>query len=56
MEKVAVFVDHPVSHPNLGRLEKGYSIVTQDQAEEWMNVAYEVRIAAPSEVAAAYGL
>lgn len=53
--KVAIFVDHAVSHPSFGRLEKGFSIVTQEEADNWMSVS-TARIATPSEVAAAYGL
>jgi len=42
-------------HPVLGRLEKGYNIVSSDDAEQWIKISNKVREASPYEVAAHYG-
>lgn len=55
-DKVAVFSSGNLYHPNYGRLEKGYTILTPDTAEAWMNISNKVREATPEEVAIAYGV
>jgi cell division protein FtsN len=52
--QVAVYSDGKLSHPALGRLTKGYNIVSKEQADEWMKVSTKVRLATPEEVASAY--
>lgn len=52
--QVAVYSSGKVAHPALGRLHKGYNIVTPAQADEWMKLSNKVRMATPEEVAAAY--
>lgn len=52
--QVAVYSSGKVAHPALGRLDKGYNIVTPAQADEWMKLSNKVRMATPEEVAAAY--
>jgi hypothetical protein len=53
---VAVHTDHPLYFGPLGRLEIGYTILTPEKAAEWQAVSGSVRIATPTEVAAAYGV
>lgn len=55
-DKIAVFSDHSLYDGTLGRLESGYTILTQQEAEKWMRVTPSVRTATPAEVAAAYGV
>ena len=55
-DKIAVFTDHGLYDGTLGRLEKGYTILTQEKAEERLQAAPSVRVATPVEVAAAYGV
>ena len=52
--QVAVYSSGKLAHPALGRLDKGYNIVTPAQADEWMKISNKVRMATPEEVAAAY--
>lgn len=52
--QVAVHSSGKLAHPALGRLDKGYNIVTPAQADEWMKISNKVRMATPEEVAAAY--
>jgi len=52
--QVAVYSSGKIAHPALGRLDKGYNIVTPAQADEWMKLSNKVRMATPEEVAAAY--
>jgi hypothetical protein len=53
--KVALYVPNNMFHPVLGRLEKGYNIVSSDDAEQWIKISNKVREASPYEVAAHYG-
>lgn len=53
--QVAVYSEGKIAHPALGRLDKGYNIVSSVQADEWMKVSNRVRLATPEEVAIAYG-
>jgi len=50
---VAVFTSNPLYDRELGRLERGYSILDQDTAQKWIDKGF-ARLATPSEVAAAY--
>lgn len=53
--QVAVYSEGKLVHPALGRLVKGYNVVTPETAEEWIRVSNKVRMATPEEVALAYG-
>ena len=53
--QVAVYSEGKLAHPALGRLDKGYNVVSSAQAEEWMKISNRVRLATPEEVAIAYG-
>lgn len=55
-DKVALYVENPQFDRILGRLERGYQIVTKDQAESWLKITNKVREATPQEVAIAYGV
>ena len=55
-QPTAVYSEGKLAHPALGRLTKGYNIVTPEQAEEWMKISTKVRMATPEEVAIAYGV
>jgi len=52
--QVAVYSEGKLAHPALGRLTKGYNVVSKEQADEWMKLSKKVRLATPEEVAAAY--
>ncbi len=52
--KVALFAPNSIVHPALGRLNKGYTIVDSDKAEEWLKISDKVRQATPQEVASAF--
>jgi hypothetical protein len=53
-EKVALFAPNPIVHPILGRLNRGYTIVSANDAEQWLKISEKVREASPQEVASAY--
>lgn len=54
---VALYADHNLFHPKLGRFEKGYQVLTQDEADIWLKaVGRRLRVATPQEVAAYYGV
>lgn len=53
--KVAVYSTKNVDWPGVGRVSKGYNIVTRDQAEKWSTRSH-IRIATPEEVAGEFGL
>jgi len=55
-DKVAIFSSNSLYDRNLGRLEKGYQIVTKEQAEAWTQISDKVREVTPQEVAIAYGV
>lgn len=55
-KKVAIFSKGKLFHPTLGRLDKGYSVVSKEDAQEWMKISNKVREATPEEVAMAYGV
>ena len=52
--KVALFAPNSLVHPSLGRLNKGYTIVNPDKAQEWLKISEKVREATPQEVASAF--
>ena len=52
--KVALFAPNSLVYPGLGRLDKGYTIVDSDKAQEWIKISDKVREATPQEVASAF--
>ncbi len=54
-ETVAVYSDRNVFWTGLGRLVKGYNIVTPEQAGQWLTRNH-VREATPEEVASQFGV
>jgi hypothetical protein len=54
--KVAVYSSGNVYHPSLGRIEKGYTILSPESAEAWKKISNKIREATPEEVAMAYGV
>lgn len=54
---VALYVENSsVNDKTLGKLVRGYNIVPQEVASQWIDKNLKVRIATPEEVAAAYGV
>jgi hypothetical protein len=53
---VAVLAENGLFDISLGRLVKGYNIVTPENAEAWINMTNKVRLATAQEVAQAYGV
>ena len=51
---VALYSDRNVHWSGVGKLEKGYNIVTKEQAAKWLTRNH-VREASPEEVASEYG-
>jgi hypothetical protein len=51
--KVAIYSSKNLYWGEVGRLLKGYNIVTAEQAEQWLTTKH-TRIATPEEVAGAY--
>ncbi len=54
-ETVAIYSDRNVAWTGVGRIVKGYNIVTPDQAEQWLTRNH-VREATPEEVASQFGV
>lgn len=54
VEKVAVFSTKNITVPGLGKVYRGYNIVTKDAANQWATKPY-IRIATPEEVAKEFG-
>ena len=54
-DKVAVHSTRNVDWPGVGKVSKGYNIVTAEQAEKW-STRNHIRIATPQEVAGEFGL
>jgi hypothetical protein len=54
-EKVAIFSTKNVSWEGVGKVNKGYNIVTKELADKWLTRSH-VRTATPKEVAEEYGL
>jgi hypothetical protein len=55
-DMVAVLAENGLFDASLGRLVKGYNIVTSENAEAWINMTNKVRLATAQEVAQAYGV
>lgn len=55
-DKVAVFSSGNLFHPSYGRLNKGYTVLDNETAKNWMSISNKVREATPEEVAMAYGV
>lgn len=53
-EKVAVHSTKNVSWPGVGKVYRGYNIVTKDQADKWLTRGH-IRLATPEEVAQEFG-
>ena len=51
---VAIYSDRNVSWVGVGKISKGYNIVSTDQAEKWLTRRH-VREATPEEVASEFG-
>lgn len=54
-DKYAIFSSKNISWIGLGKISKGYNIVTKEEAEKWLTRS-GVREATPEEVASYYGL
>jgi hypothetical protein len=54
LTKVALFAPNSIVYPGLGRLNKGYTIVESDKAQNWLKISDKVREATPQEVASAF--
>lgn len=55
-KSVAVYSSGNLYYQPLGRLEKGYTILSPEVAQQWMTISNKVREATPEEVAIAYGV
>jgi hypothetical protein len=53
-EKVAVFSTKNVTWPEVGKVYRGYNIVSKDAAEKWATRSH-IRIATPEEFAEEFG-
>ena len=53
-EKVAVFSTRNVTWSGVGKVYRGYNIVTKEQSEKWLNRDH-IRLATPEEVAKEFG-
>jgi hypothetical protein len=53
-EKVAIFSDRNVTWGGVGKVYRGYNIVTEKEAEQWLTRNH-VRMATPEEVAREFG-
>lgn len=54
-EKIAVYSDRNISWKEVGRLSKGYSFITREEAEAWTRLK-GVREASPEEVASHFDI
>ncbi len=54
VEKIAVFSTKNITVPGLGKVYRGYNIVTKDAADQWITKSY-IRLATPEEVAKEFG-
>lgn len=52
---IAVFSTKNVTWNGVGKVNRGYNIVTQEEADQWATRSH-IRIATPQEVAKEYGL
>lgn len=55
VEKVAVHSTRNVTWSGVGKVYRGYNIVTQEQADKWLTRDH-IRMATPEEVAKEFGL
>jgi hypothetical protein len=53
-EKLALYSSKNVSWPGVGKILKGYNIVTKSASEKWLQRDH-VRVASPEEVARNFG-
>jgi len=54
VEKIAIYSTSNVNWEGVGKVYKGYNIVTKDASEQWLTRSH-VRIATPEEVKKAFG-
>lgn len=54
VEKVAVFSTRNVTWNGVGKVYRGYNIVTKDEADQWLKRDH-IRLATPEEVAKEFG-
>lgn len=54
-EKVALYSEKNINWNGIGRMSKGYNIVTKEAAKKWLTLR-GIREATPEEVASHYGL
>ena len=52
-KQVAIYSTKNLYWEKVGRLSKGYNLVTEENAEQWLTLGH-TRIATPEEVAGAY--
>jgi len=52
---IAVFSTKNVTWNGVGKVNRGYNIVTQEEADQWVTRSH-IRLATPQEVAKEYGL
>ena len=55
VEKVAIHSSKNVTWPAVGKVYRGYNIVTKEEAEKWLTRDH-VRLATPKEVAKEFGI
>ncbi len=55
-DRVAIYSPKNIFWQGVGKITKGYNIVTQEKAELWVATMKDIRIATPEEVAKEYGL
>jgi hypothetical protein len=55
-DKMAVYTPNPMFHSQLGRLERGYNIVSIENGRKWMEQSENIREASPQEIAASLGV
>lgn len=54
-DSVAIYSTRNVDWPGVGKISKGYNIVTPKEAEQWKTRSH-IRVATPEEVAREFGL
>jgi hypothetical protein len=54
-DKVAIYSSRNVFWDGVGRISRGYNIMTKDKAEKWLTKD-TTRMATPEEVAKEYGI
>ena len=53
-DAVAIYSNNNISWTSVGKITKGYNIVSKEEAEKWIT-RKSVRLATPEEVASVYG-